>query len=143
MTDVQVVRSAGRAWYDTLLSAGVRIYEWQPTTLHSKTFVVDGEWASIGSMNFDNRSLALNDEATLMVLDPSIGRQMDQVFLDDLRYSEEITLPRFRQRSWLERIAEGPRISSRDCFNYSHAPSRLRSSRYGQLPGRGDRRASP
>ena len=54
-----------------------------------------------------------------MVLDPSIGRQMDQVFLDDLRYSEEITLPRFRQRSWLERIAEGPRISSRDCFNYS------------------------
>jgi len=106
MTDVQVVRSAGRAWYDTLLSAGVRIYEWQPTTLHSKTFVVDGEWASIGSMNFDNRSLALNDEATLMVLDPSIGRQMDQVFLDDLRYSEEITLPRFRQRSWLERIAE-------------------------------------
>src|SRR5262249_39744791 len=38
-TDVQVVRSAGRAWYDTLLTAGVRIYEWQPTTLHSKTFV--------------------------------------------------------------------------------------------------------
>ena len=106
MTDVQVVRAAGRAWYDTLLTAGVRIYEWQPTTLHSKTFVVDGEWVSIGSMNFDNRSLALNDEATLMVLDPGIGQQMDQVFLKDLRYSEEIILARFRQRSWLERIAE-------------------------------------
>jgi len=105
-TDVKVVRWAGRAWYDPLLTAGVRIYEWQPTALHAKTFVVDGEWATIGSMNFDNRSLALNDEATLMVLDPKIGRQMDQIFLDDLRDSEEITLTRFRQRSWFEHIAE-------------------------------------
>jgi cardiolipin synthase len=106
LTDVQVVRSAGRAWYDTLLASGVRVYEWQPTVLHAKTFVVDGEWVTIGSMNFDNRSLALNDEATLMVLDRSIGQQMDRVFLDDLRYSEEITLAGFRRRSWLERIAE-------------------------------------
>jgi cardiolipin synthase len=106
LTDVQVVRSAGRAWYDALLTAGVRIYEWQPTTLHAKTFVVDSEWATIGSMNFDNRSLALNDEATLLVLDRTIGQQMDRVFLDDLRYSEEVTLAGFRQRGGLERIAE-------------------------------------
>jgi cardiolipin synthase A/B len=106
LTDVKVVRSAGRAWYDTLLSAGVRVYEWQPTTLHAKTFVVDGEWVTIGSKNFDNRSLALNDEATLMVLDRTIGQQMDQIFFDDLRYSEEITLADFRERSWVEHIAE-------------------------------------
>ena len=105
-TDVQTVRLAGRAWYDTLLTAGVRVFEWQPTTLHAKTFVVDGLWVAIGSMNFDNRSLALNDEATLMVLDPNVGQQMDAIFLEDLRYSEEITLDRFRQRSWLERLAE-------------------------------------
>ena len=105
-TDVQTVRLAGRAWYDTLLAAGVRVFEWQPTTLHAKTFVVDGLWVAIGSMNFDNRSLALNDESTLMVLDPNVGRQMDAIFLEDLRYSEEITLDRFRQRSWLQRLAE-------------------------------------
>lgn len=105
-TDVQTVRLAGRAWYDTLLGAGVRVFEWQPTTLHAKTFVVDGLWVAIGSMNFDNRSLALNDESTLMVLDPNVGQQMDAIFLDDLRYSEEITLDRFRQRSWLQRLAE-------------------------------------
>jgi cardiolipin synthase len=57
-------------------------------------------------MNFDNRSLALNDEATLMVLDQNVGQQMDAIFLDDLRDSEEITPDRFRQRSWLQRIAE-------------------------------------
>jgi cardiolipin synthase len=105
-TDVNVVRLAGRAWYDTLLAAGVRVYEWQPTTLHAKTFVVDGQWFTIGSMNFDNRSMALNDEATLMVLDPAGGQTMDRIFLDDLRHAEEIRLETFRARSWLQRVAE-------------------------------------
>ena len=105
-TDVNVVRLAGRAWYDTLLAAGVRVYEWQPTTLHAKTFVVDGEWFTVGSMNFDNRSMALNDEATLMVLDQAAGENMNRIFLDDLRHAEEITLEASRNRSWLQRMAE-------------------------------------
>jgi cardiolipin synthase len=105
-TDVSVVRLAGRAWYDTLLASGVRVYEWQPTTLHAKTFVVDGEWFTVGSMNFDNRSMALNDEATLMVLDRTAGQYMDRIFLDDLRHAEEIALEAFRRRSVLQRIAE-------------------------------------
>ena len=92
--------------YETLLRAGVRLYEWQPTPLHAKTFVVDGEWFTIGSMNFDNRSMALNDETTLMVLDRAGGQQMDRIFLDDLRHAEEITLDRFSQRSWIQRLAE-------------------------------------
>jgi cardiolipin synthase A/B len=105
-TDVNIVRLAGRAWYDTLLEAGVRVYEWQPSTLHAKTFVVDGEWLTIGSMNFDNRSMALNDEATLMVLDRTVGDQMDRIFIDDLGHATEITAARFRQRSWFQRMAE-------------------------------------
>ncbi len=105
-TDVRTVRLAGRASYDRLLAAGVRIFEWQPSTLHAKTFVVDGLWATVGSINFDNRSLVLNDEATLMILDESVGRQMSGIFLDDLQHAEEITLDRFRQRPWTERIAE-------------------------------------
>ena len=105
-TDVHLVRLAGRASYDTLLSAGVRIYEWRPTMLHAKTFVVDGIWSSIGSMNFDNRSLALNDEATLMVLDEQVGKQMETIFMDDLRHAEEITLERFRRRSRIGRLGE-------------------------------------
>jgi cardiolipin synthase A/B len=105
-TDVNVVRLAGRAWYETLLGSGVRVYEWQPTTLHAKTFVVDGEWFTVGSMNFDNRSMALNEEATLMVLDETLGAEMDRIFLDDLRHAQEITRDAFRARSWLQRVAE-------------------------------------
>ena len=84
----------------------MRVYEWQPTTLHAKTFVVDGEWLTVGSMNFDNRSMALNDEATLMVLDRKLGDEMNRMFLDDVRHAEEITVESFRARSWLQRIAE-------------------------------------
>jgi cardiolipin synthase len=106
LTDVNIVRLAGRASYDRLLAAGVRIFEWQPTTLHAKTFVIDGEWSTIGSMNFDNRSMALNDEATLMVLDRDIGSEMQRIYLDDLRHAQEITAASLRDRSWLHRLAE-------------------------------------
>ncbi len=105
-TDVNIVRSAGRASYETLLDAGVRIYEWQPTPLHAKTFVVDGQWSTVGSMNFDNRSMALNDESTLMVLDRTVGEEMSQIFVTDLQHAVEVTVADFRRRSWLERIVE-------------------------------------
>jgi cardiolipin synthase len=68
--------------------------------------VVDGLWSSIGTMNFDNRSLALNDEVTVMVLDSALGRRMDAVFLDDLRHAAEIDAARFRRRAPHERFAE-------------------------------------
>ena len=103
---VTVVRLAGRASYETLLAAGVRVYEWRPTTLHAKTFVVDGEWFTVGSINLDNRSMALNDEATLMVLDRTQGEEMDRVFLGDLNYAQEIVLEVFRTRPWIHRLAE-------------------------------------
>jgi cardiolipin synthase len=106
LTDVAIVRLAGRASYDRLLASGVRVYEWRPTTLHAKTFVIDGEWATIGSMNFDNRSLALNDEATLMVRDRTFGGQMNELFLADLANAEAITAQRFHQRPWMARLAE-------------------------------------
>jgi cardiolipin synthase len=106
LTDVRAARLAAHARYDSLLSAGVRVYEYQPTTLHAKTFVVDGRWVSVGTMNFDNRSLALNDESTLMVLDSAAGRRMEEVFLDDLRRSKEIDLATFRKRPWTQHLLE-------------------------------------
>ena len=106
LTDVRVARLAGQARYDSLITAGVHIYEYQPTTLHAKTFVVDGLWVSVGTMNFDNRSLALNDESTLMVLDSAAGRRMEEVFRDDLRDSKRIDLATFRRRPWTRRVAE-------------------------------------
>ena len=105
-TDVKTTWWAGRSRYEELLRAGVRVYEYQPTMMHAKTFIVDGMWGSIGSMNFDNRSLAFNNESNLAFLDTALGAQMDSTFLDDLTRSKEITLDEFRQRPWHQRMIE-------------------------------------
>ncbi len=105
-TDVRAARLAAQARYEQLLSGAVRVFEYQPSTLHAKTFVVDGCWSSVGTMNFDNRSLALNDEVTLMVLDRPFARQMEQTFHNDLSRSLEIDLAIFRQRPWHAHVSE-------------------------------------
>jgi cardiolipin synthase len=105
-TDVKTTLWAGRGRYEQLLVAGIRIYEYQPTMMHSKTFVVDGMWGSIGSMNFDNRSLAFNNESNLVFLDSTQGAVMNATFMDDLTRSREIKLDEFRRRPWHQRLLE-------------------------------------
>ena len=113
-TDVKTTWYAGRDRYEELLSAGIKVYEYQPTMLHSKTLVVDGVWSSIGSMNFDNRSLAFNAESNLVVLDSAFGAAMDATFFEDLKYSKEIKLDEFRQRSgWNRFLERGASVLSR------------------------------
>ena len=68
---------------------------------------MDGLWSSIGTMNFDNRSLALTDEVTLMVLDPDVGQRLDAQFRDDIGWTREITPAAFGERPWTERVGEG------------------------------------
>ncbi len=105
-TDVKTTLWAGRSRYEQLLAAGIRIYEYQPTMMHAKTFIVDGTWGSIGSMNFDNRSLAFNNESNFVFLDAGLGAQMDSTFMDDLTRAKEITLAEFRQRPWYHHVIE-------------------------------------
>jgi len=105
-TDVKTTWYAGRALYEKLLKGGVRIYEFQPAMMHAKTMVVDGVFSSVGSMNFDNRSLAFNNESQVLALDATVGHQMDSIFLDDLRYSKEMKLDEFRRRPWTGKVLE-------------------------------------
>lgn len=105
-TDVRSTWLASHTRYATLLRAGVRIYEYAPTTLHSKTIVTDGEWCTISTINFDNRSLAYNTEIALQVFDSRAGAAMDSIFLADLSHADEIRLPSFLARSRRLRVRE-------------------------------------
>lgn len=105
-TDVKITRYAGRKQYGDLLTGGVRIFEFAPTMMHAKTLVADGMWTSIGTMNFDNRSMVFNNESNLNVLDATIGATLDSAFLNDIKYSKEITLADFKKRGLLQRIFE-------------------------------------
>jgi cardiolipin synthase len=105
-TDIRSVYWASHWRYERLLRAGVRIYEYRPTMMHAKTLVADGEWGIVGSMNFDNRSLALNEESSLVVLDRGVGGALDAMFRDDLRFAREVRLAEFHRRPFWQRAVE-------------------------------------
>ena len=113
-TDVKTTWYAGRYRYEELLRNGIKVYEYQPTMLHTKSIVVDGVWSSVGSMNFDNRWMAFNNESNLVVLDSTFGAEMNATFLDDLRYAKEIRLAEFERRSaWSKMLEAGATLLSR------------------------------
>ncbi|MDB4898513.1 MAG: Phospholipase D-like domain protein [Gemmatimonadetes bacterium] len=105
-SDVKSTLYAGRARYEELLEAGVRIFEYRDTMMHAKTLVMDGRWGAVGSMNADNRSLSFNEETVLMMLDDGIGATLERQFADDLAHSDEIHLESFRRRGIVERVKE-------------------------------------
>ena len=105
-TDVKTTWYAGRTYYEKLLEGGVKVYEYEPTMMHSKSMVVDGMWSYVGSMNFDNRSLSFNNESNLVTLDRGIGAQMDSIFMDDIKFSKEIKLDEFKKRPLSGKILE-------------------------------------
>jgi cardiolipin synthase len=102
-TDSPFVRTAGSHLYQTLLESGVRVYEFEPTLLHQKVVIVDGVWSHIGSTNFDARSLALNEEVGVGILDEGIAAELKAAFNADLRRSSELQLERWRRRPLLAR----------------------------------------
>jgi cardiolipin synthase len=105
-TDKEIVRRAGHLCYEELLACGGRIFEYQRTMLHAKTVMVDGVWGSVGSINFDNRSFALNDELNLSVSDPATVGLLEEHFLADLDDATELELARWRARALATRARE-------------------------------------
>jgi cardiolipin synthase len=106
LTDAPFVRYASHAFYRELLEAGVRIYEYQPTMMHSKTLVVDSVWSVVGSANMDNRSKELNQESVIGILDRGFAEQIEETFERDLERSREIRLEEWRRRPVLQRLYE-------------------------------------
>ena len=84
----------------------MRIFEYLPRLLHSKTAVVDGERATIGTSNIDYRSFFLNYELNLFTQDDWLCSRLRAVFLDDLQQSEEILPEQWKTRFWGRKALE-------------------------------------
>lgn len=91
-SDSLIVTAAARSYYDALLAAGVRVYEYQPTMIHSKTLVVDDFFAAVGTANIDNRSFRLNFEVTAILYGEQHATELSRQFREDLAVSKEITV---------------------------------------------------
>jgi cardiolipin synthase len=105
-TDSWLVFHAGRAYYEQLLRAGVKIYERRGVILHSKTALIDGVWATIGSTNLDWRSFLHNHELNAVVLGTAFGSQVQAMFDKDLAASDAITLEQWERRALHLRLKE-------------------------------------
>jgi len=106
LTNHRITRWAGRASYARLLGAGVKIYEYQGTVLHSKVLTVDGAWGTIGSANVDDRSLVLNDELNISFTDLDLIGQLDRQFEIDTQRAREIRPSEWPGRPLPGRLAE-------------------------------------
>lgn len=105
-TDAKPVRWASQSHYEELLRAGVRIYEYQPTMIHTKTLAADGVWSVVGSANMDIRSMELNQENVLGILDRGFAAQVERTFLEDVGRAKEVRLAEWERRPWWHRAAE-------------------------------------
>lgn len=104
--DEKIIYYAGRYFYDRLLSAGVKIYEYQSTMMHAKNFLVDDIWSIVGSANMDVRSEELNEESVMCILSEEFGKKMRAEFNADLKNCKEVTLAVWRKRPFYEKILE-------------------------------------
>jgi cardiolipin synthase A/B len=98
-TDSWLVQHAGHAYYTRLLKSGVRIYHRRGVILHSKTALIDGVWATVGSTNLDWRSFLHNDELNAVVLGAEFGQQVQAMFEKDLAASDEVVLVQWERRT--------------------------------------------
>ena len=104
--DVNALITAQRSFYETLLTAGVQIYERQGVILHAKTMVIDGIISMLGSTNLDYRSIEYNLELSTLIRSRAFGRQMEDLFENDVRFAKRIQLGKWRHRPTRDRFIQ-------------------------------------
>ncbi len=95
-----------RSYFNTLLSSNIRIFLYSGNLIHAKTAVIDGEWATVGSMNLDQVSLLYNFEANIVSRNSKFAEELAALFVRDLAESKEVNREEWRNRYFIEKIPE-------------------------------------
>jgi len=105
-SDLPIMVTAARAFYDRLLCANVEIYERQFVILHAKTLTVDDDISLVGSTNLDFRSIEFNLEIGAVVRSGAFAAQLNALFDHDMRYAKQIHHAEWRKRTWSDRLIQ-------------------------------------
>jgi len=97
-SDVTLVQLASRSYFKEMLRTGVKIYLYRKVSA-CEMMVFDDSLTLIGSANFDSRSFAQNFEVEAFIYDDQLANQAENIFVEDQRNSEVISL-----REWLKRL---------------------------------------
>jgi len=104
-SDSRLVTAAARSYFDKLLKAGVRVYEFGPRMLHSKVLLVDDALAMVGTSNFDTRSFSLNFEIVMLFCDQGVAKALEASLAADMALAGEVTAES-RKPPFLSRLSE-------------------------------------
>ena len=101
--------SPGRSYYEELLAAGVRIFEFLPSMMHAKTVVVDDAWSVVGSANMDERSMELNEENIVGIADGPFAQAVAEGLEQDFARSREVSWTSGARPVWQRGSSGWPR----------------------------------
>nr|WP_284284577.1 phospholipase D-like domain-containing protein [Portibacter lacus] len=106
-SDNIVVKWSIRSYFQEMLEAGVQIYLYKDSFMHSKTIVADDSVSSVGTANLDVRSFEQNFEVNAVIYNSSIARQLKTFFLDDCTKSDQLNLQEYLLRPRSDKVKEG------------------------------------
>jgi cardiolipin synthase A/B len=105
-SDHPYLAGIAQSYYETLLCAGVRIFEYTEGINHAKTMLLDEDLLMVGSANCDDRSMRLNFELNILIRSQAAAARLEEEFFEDFRASEELALEKFRQRPFRRKLLE-------------------------------------
>lgn len=111
--DYRIVFYAAMSYLEELMEAGIEIYFYQNGFMHAKILIIDGLVSSVGSANMDRRSFSLNFEVNALIYDKEIARRLEADFINDLKFSERLTMETLTEQPLHHRVLEsGARLLS-------------------------------
>lgn len=105
-TDSKLLHYASFSYITQCLKAGIKVYLYEPGMLHAKAMIIDDNFVTAGSTNFDFRSFENNFECNLLIYDTEINRKMRAIFFNDLKRCKKLTLEQWKKRPLPQRFLE-------------------------------------
>lgn len=105
-SDAYITQASSHSYIKEILEAGVKVYFYNNGFLHSKLMVCDNTLTSIGSANMDFRSFEDNFEVSCFIYDTDVAKNMRQVFLNDIKHSNQLSLENWKKRKRINKIGE-------------------------------------
>jgi len=93
------------SYYEQAEQAGVKIYRYQKGFLHQKVMLIDSDYATVGTANFDNRSFRINFEITVLVIDKAFCAEVENMLEEDFSHSTLVNADEYSQKPFWYKLA--------------------------------------
>ena len=105
-SDSAMLRLATGSYMKECLQSGIKIYHYEPTIMHAKVVIIDDEFVTTGSTNFDFRSFEHNFEINALVYSKEFNRKMKDIFFDDMEQCTRLSMGKWKQRPLMQKALE-------------------------------------